>query len=97
MTQEELKRAVKLIKKSRKEIGVKRLNELAEETDKELKETLGEEKWKVYLAAMGSQESEDKLIEEIGKDKYNALLDEIIDEIRKDVSEKLNKFNKKNA
>lgn len=87
MAQEDLKRAVELIKKSRKEIGEKRFKELAEEVDKDLKEILGEEKWKVYLAANGSQESEDKLIDEIGKEKYLALLSEI----NKDMSEKLNK------
>jgi len=71
------KDVIELIKKSREEIGEKRFNKLAAEVDMDLKEKLGEEKWKVYLALNGSQESEDKLIEEIGKEKYVALLDEI--------------------
>lgn len=75
---------VALIKKSKEEIGEKRYKKLAAEVDMYVKETLGEEKWKVYLAANGSQESEDKLIREIGKEKYFALLDEI----NKDLSEK---------
>lgn len=77
LTEEELQRAIYVVKKSREEIGEPRFSELSKEVDEDIKKLLGEEKWLVYEAAQGSQEMEDNLIAEIGKEKYSAFLDEI--------------------
>lgn len=88
MNEEEAKKTIELIKKSREEIGDK-YDELAKEVDNDLREKLGEEKYEVYVAANGTEEDEKKLIEEIGEEKYSKLLKEITDEL----SEQLKKFN----
>ena len=87
MSEEEAKKAIEVIRKSREEIGDK-YDELAKQVDDDLKEHLNEEQWKVYSAVvLGSQKDEDKLIEEFGKEKYISLLDEVNEYLNK----KLNK------
>lgn len=75
MTQK--KKFVKLVKKSRKEIG-DNYDKLSQEVDNDIKEKLSEEQYKVYTAAIGdSEEEEQKIIAEIGKDRYFDLLNEL--------------------
>lgn len=89
MTEEEAKKFIEVVKKSREEIGDK-YNELAKEVDNDLKAKLGEEKWEVYLAANGTEEDEEKLIEKIGKEKYVSLLNEITTELAEELKKNNN-------
>lgn len=85
MTNEEAKRTIELIKKSREQIGDK-YDGLAQKVNDDLKEILTDEQYRVWTAANGSEEEEKKLISEIGEEKYSELLTEIT----KKLSEKLN-------
>lgn len=76
MNNEEAKRVIELIKKSREEIG-DNYDELAKKVDNDLKGKLSEEQYKVWIAANGSEEDEQKLIDEIGESRYSELLSEI--------------------
>lgn len=80
MERKELKRIEKLIKKSREEIG-DRYEELSKKYEEDVRKKLGEEKYRVWLAANGSEEDEQKLIDEIGKERYTKLFDEMFEEI----------------
>ena len=71
------------------EIGEERFNELSEKRDEDLKEELGEEKYRVWMAVNGSEEEEQQLIDEFGKEKYIQYMDEISAELEKE----LNRFN----
>ena len=84
MSNEEAKRVIELIKKSREEIG-NNYDELAQKVDEDLKEKLSEEQYKVWTVANGSEEDEQRLIAEIGEERYSELLTEVA----KKISEKL--------
>ena len=85
----EEKKIIELVKKSREEIGEERFNELSKKIDEDLKEKLGEEKYRVWMAVNGSEEEEQQLIDEFGKEKYIQYMDEISAELEKE----LNRFN----
>ena len=76
MDNEEVKKTIELIRKSREEIGDK-YNELAQKLDNDLKGKLSEEQYRVWSILDGSLEEEQKLIEEIGEERYSELLSEI--------------------
>lgn len=65
---------------------MERLKKTAEELDKKLKEKFSEEKWRVYKSVDDSEEEQNKLIEELGKEKYDDLLDEIINDLKSEIN-----------
>ncbi len=52
----------------------KEIKSVSEEIDAYLKEKLGEEKYRIYLAAIKNQDEE--IIKEIGLERFNDILDE---------------------
>lgn len=82
MNENERKEFINLVKKSGEEIG-NQYETLSKEIDADLKKVLTEEEYNVWVAINSNEYEEQELINKIGKEKYNQILDKISDEMKK--------------